>query len=111
MNLFKGISAQLVSKPVQTTDAIQNGANASDSSPNKNADHYYEMLLGLCERLFENEIEQHLFEDQMRAVFGLKVTLPFLRIEVHIFDPALQHAYKIFTVDKVIGVIIKQVGC
>ena len=72
LSLFKGISAQLVSKPV-TTDTVQNGANASDSSSNKNVDHYYEMLLGLCERLFENEIEQHMFEDQMRAVFGLKV--------------------------------------
>lgn len=38
-----------------------------------NAGHYYEMLLAFCERLFSNEIEQHAFEDQMRAVFGTKV--------------------------------------
>ena len=38
-----------------------------------NAGHYYEMLLASCERLFSNEIEQHAFEDQMRAAFGTKV--------------------------------------
>ena len=31
------------------------------------------MLLSACERLFSNEIEQHAFEDQMRAAFGTKV--------------------------------------
>jgi paired amphipathic helix protein Sin3a len=53
--------------------------------------HHYEMLLVQCERLFTNEIEQQLFEDQTRAIFGVK------------------NAYKIFTVDKLIGAIIKQV--
>jgi paired amphipathic helix protein Sin3a len=44
-----------------------------------NVGHYYEMLLASCERLFSNEIEQHAFEDQMRAAFGTKVLkkLPF----------------------------------
>ena len=67
------------------------------------------MLLASCERLFSNDIEQHAFEDQMRAVFGTKVC------KFHIggaigADPCLRDAYKIFTIDKVIGVIIKQVG-
>ena len=35
------------------------------------------MLLASCERLFSNEIEQHAFEDQMRAVFGTKVCFKF----------------------------------
>jgi len=48
-------------------------------------------LLQNCERLFDNEIEQTAFEDQMRFMFGIK------------------DAFKIFTIDKLIGVIIKQV--
>jgi hypothetical protein len=35
--------------------------------------HSYEVLLESCERLFDNEIEQHVFEDQMRHIFGTKV--------------------------------------
>jgi hypothetical protein len=31
------------------------------------------MLLVQCERLFTNEIEQQVFEDQTRAIFGVKV--------------------------------------
>ncbi|KAG6892601.1 hypothetical protein C0993_003457, partial [Termitomyces sp. T159_Od127] len=30
------------------------------------AEHYYDLLLESVERLFDNEIEQHLFEDRMR---------------------------------------------
>jgi len=48
-------------------------------------------MLESIERLFENDIEQHLFEDQMRSMFGIK------------------EAYKLFTIDKLIGSIIKQV--
>ena len=65
------------------------------------------MLLGLCERLFENEIEQNAFEDQMRSIFGVKVC-PSAR-HMYMTYHASQDAYKIFTVDKVIGAIIKQV--
>lgn len=80
--MFKGISAQLVlaqesksntTSVEGTTDISQNEANGSESS--KNPYLFYEMILGLCERLFENEVEQHLFEDQTRAVFGLEVCL------------------------------------
>ncbi|KAE9392487.1 hypothetical protein BT96DRAFT_944593 [Gymnopus androsaceus JB14] len=53
--------------------------------------HFYDILLQSCERLFDNEIEQIAFEDQMRFMFGIK------------------DAFKIFTIDKLIGVIIKQV--
>jgi hypothetical protein len=57
-----------------SAEANPSGEKAPAASPRSgNSDHYYEMLLGLCERLFENEIEQHLFEDQIRGIFGLKV--------------------------------------
>lgn len=39
----------------------------------KNPETFYELLLVSCERLFDNEIEQHAFEDQMRFMFGIKV--------------------------------------
>lgn len=32
---------------------------------------YYELMLETCERLFDNQIEQLAFEDQMREMFGL----------------------------------------
>jgi len=44
-----------------------------------------------CERLFENDVEQQVFEDQMRYMFGSK------------------EAYEIFAIDKLIGAIINQV--
>ncbi|TFY74206.1 hypothetical protein EWM64_g9806, partial [Hericium alpestre] len=52
---------------------------------------YYEYLLETCERLFDNQIEQAAFEDQMRYIFGLK------------------DGYKIFTIDKLLGSLIKHV--
>ncbi|TFY70749.1 hypothetical protein EVG20_g2247 [Dentipellis fragilis] len=52
---------------------------------------YYTFLLESCEKLFDNQIEQPAFEDQMRHMFGLK------------------DAYKIFTIDKVLGSLIKHV--
>ena len=37
------------------------------------ASQYYELMLETCERLFDNQIEQLAFEDQMREMFGLHV--------------------------------------
>jgi paired amphipathic helix protein Sin3a len=37
------------------------------------AEHFYDLMLESCERLFENDIEQQVFEDQMRYMFGVKV--------------------------------------
>lgn len=44
-----------------------------DPQRSSNAEHYYHFMLESIERLFENDIEQHLFEDQMRSMFGIKV--------------------------------------
>ncbi|THH08411.1 hypothetical protein EW145_g2724 [Phellinidium pouzarii] len=54
------------------------------------AAHFYGYLLEACEKLFDNEIDQQAFEDITRYMFGTR-------------------AYIMFTVDKVIGAIIKQV--
>ncbi|KAL4252934.1 Transcriptional regulatory protein Sin3-like protein [Abortiporus biennis] len=53
--------------------------------------YFYDLFLDSCERLFDNDLEQNVFEDQMRYMFGIK------------------DAYKAFTVDKVTGAIVKQV--
>ncbi|KAJ7598545.1 histone deacetylase complex, SIN3 component [Mycena floridula] len=54
-------------------------------------EHFYELMLESCELLFDNQLETMVFEDQMRYMFGI------------------QDAFKIFTIDKVIGALIKQV--
>ncbi|CCL98034.1 uncharacterized protein FIBRA_00028 [Fibroporia radiculosa] len=59
--------------------------------PETAATHFYPLLLESCEKLFDNEIEQHAFEDQLRWMFGPR------------------DAYKMFTIDKVVGAVIKQV--
>lgn len=71
------------------------------------AEHYYDLVRDSCEKLFNNDIEQSAFEDQMRHMFGIKV-YP-LDLGLHSKLTFLQEAYKIFTIDKLIGSIIKQV--
>ena len=55
------------------------------------AEFFYSHLLESLERLFDNAIDQVTFEDTIRYMFGMK-------------------AYNVFTLDKVIGSLIKQVG-
>lgn len=62
--------------------ALMEGANP--------AAHFYEHLLDLCEKLFDNEIDQAGFEENMRHMYGTK-------------------AYVSFTLDKLIAAIVKQV--
>ncbi|ESK96394.1 histone deacetylase sin3 component [Moniliophthora roreri MCA 2997] len=99
LSLFKGIAKKSaessdpnVINPVADSLHLPppiGSANSDDSRTN--AGHFYALMLESCERLFDNELEQNAFEDQMRHMFGVK------------------EAYKIFTIDKLIGVIIKQV--
>lgn len=43
----------------------------------KAASHFYDLLLESCEKLFDNVIEQHVFEDQLRYMFGIQVCNDF----------------------------------
>ncbi|KEI38647.1 uncharacterized protein L969DRAFT_94848 [Mixia osmundae IAM 14324] len=52
--------------------------------------NFYGLLLECCERLFDGEIDQSTFEESLRYMWGIK-------------------AYLLFTVDKVVSGIIKQV--
>ncbi|KAF4580450.1 Transcriptional regulatory protein sin3 [Pleurotus pulmonarius] len=93
--LFKETAAKLAAEPPATrrpnTVAKELGIDVHRPLLPGSVEHYYDVLLESCERLFDAELEQHFFEEQTRAMFGTKV------------------AYKIFTVDKLIGAIIKQV--
>ncbi|KAH0581672.1 hypothetical protein H2248_011367 [Termitomyces sp. 'cryptogamus'] len=98
LSLFKSIGAKLaaagpsrfnpVAQELQLPPAVDMAILGDRAGK---AEHYYDLLLESVERLFDNEIEQHAFEDQMRCLFGTK------------------EAYKSFTIDKVVGAIIKQV--
>ncbi|KAF8067547.1 histone deacetylase complex, SIN3 component [Lyophyllum atratum] len=97
LSLFKAIGAKLAaagpsrSNPLAAELALPPAIDATNlGDRGAAAEHYYDLLLESLERLFDNEIEQHAFEDQMRFMFGTK------------------EAYKTFTIDKVIGAIIKQ---
>ncbi|KAJ7274574.1 hypothetical protein B0H12DRAFT_1089258, partial [Mycena haematopus] len=93
--LFKGIAARLASqeKAKAPTDpgSFPHPDSVNWGDRGLNPEHFYDLLLESCERLFDNELEQNVFEDQMRFMFGIK------------------EAYKVFTIDKLIGSLIKQV--
>jgi len=108
--IFKTLGAKLAKAgPRKANPAVAAGIGLSaDDERFADAAHFYEFLLESCEKLFDNEIEVPLFEDQMRFMFGPRVNLlsdlpPWKLIY------GLQEAYKVFTVDKIIGSIIKQV--
>ncbi|KAH7886015.1 hypothetical protein F5I97DRAFT_1877064 [Phlebopus sp. FC_14] len=61
-----------------------------DRSPSDASDLVYMYLLDACEKLFEGELEPGLFEEHMRWFFGNK-------------------AYHLFTLDKLMAAIVKQV--
>ncbi|KAI8986626.1 hypothetical protein BD414DRAFT_522337 [Trametes punicea] len=98
LQLFKTITKELSangSDPLEPNPSLVSRTIKDDLAKLgeriNHASHFYDLMLECCEKLFDNELEQHVFEEIMRYMFGLK------------------HAYKLFTVDKVIGALIKQV--
>jgi len=74
--IFKTLGAKLAKAgPRKTNPAGAAGIGLSaDDERFADAAHFYEFLLESCEKLFDNEIEVPLFEDQMRFMFGPRVT-------------------------------------
>lgn len=71
------------------------GTATADDTPaiTGNAGQYfYGHLLESCEKFFEGELEPLAFEENLRFMFGTR-------------------AYVMFTVDKVVAAIVKQVRC
>ncbi|KAG6809875.1 hypothetical protein H0H92_014314 [Tricholoma furcatifolium] len=102
LSLFKSIAARLAAAAAEGSPSRHTALAAELQLPPTlnvpnaaerfgKAEHYYDLFLQSVERLFDNEMEQYAFEDQMRIMFGTK------------------EAYKSFTLDKIIGAIIKQV--
>ena len=56
---------------MQAIPGAQNGQGQGQAT----ALQYYELMLETCERLFDNQVEQLMFEDQMREMFGLHASL------------------------------------
>jgi paired amphipathic helix protein Sin3a len=64
---------------------------SSVAGAGSNSDHFYQFLLSCVEKLIDGELEQSALEDCTRVIFGTE-------------------AYTLFTVDKVIAALNKQVG-
>lgn len=100
LHLFKNIAVERVNDPSFNTrpsvtamdlELLEAHEGQGQTPVRVTALQYYELMLETCERLFDNQIEQLAFEDQMREMFGL------------------HDAYKIFTIDKVLASLIKHV--
>ncbi|KIJ29114.1 hypothetical protein M422DRAFT_54338 [Sphaerobolus stellatus SS14] len=95
--LCKRLGEELAGAAKQSANGVPEGASHMmlDGVPapehiGNAAEHFYSHLLECCEKLFDNVIDQATFEDTARYMFGMK-------------------AYNVFTLDKVIGALIKQV--
>lgn len=79
---FKNLAMSMANRPPKGTAATTASKDIKMSTVPQfvqlderiaHAEHYYDLMLESCERLFDNEIDQHAFEEQMRFMFGYKV--------------------------------------
>ena len=119
LHLFKNIAMERVNDPAfergRTTTILDRELMQASAGPQEGQGHftasqYYELMLETCERLFDNQVEQLAFEDQMREMFGLQVRIPYLRSPPPSKIKRMQDAYKAFTIDKALAAIIKHVS-
>lgn len=112
--LFKTMSISMTSNGSSSLSSRSSKARSGqptdirDRDRSATAEHIYDLMLESCERLFENDIEQPSFEEQMRCMYGFKVGRVYT-VSAYPYWHSSQEAYKIFTIDKLIGAIIKQV--
>jgi paired amphipathic helix protein Sin3a len=85
LHLFKNIAIERVNDPtfdtssnrtVMDLELMQASSGTQEGQAQITALQYYELMLESCERLFDNQVEQLVFEDQMREMFGLHVRFP-----------------------------------
>ena len=55
--------------------------------------HFYGYLLNACEKLFEGELEQNTFEENMRFLFGTKVSSNHIRFVSFPLHGSFAHVY------------------
>jgi paired amphipathic helix protein Sin3a len=84
LHLFKNIAIERVNDPTFDTNSnttamdlelMQASSALREGQGQITASQYYELMLESCERLFDNQVEQLVFEDQMREMFGLHVRI------------------------------------
>ncbi|KAI9137913.1 hypothetical protein BKA69DRAFT_1041309 [Paraphysoderma sedebokerense] len=75
---------------VASTLGLQHTKIAGKDKVPTNAAQFYPYLLEMIAKLFAGELEQHPFEEYCRAMFG-------------------PHGYTIYTIDKVVGAVIRQI--
>ncbi|KAF7327545.1 HDAC-interact domain-containing protein [Mycena kentingensis (nom. inval.)] len=97
LSVFKNVTKQLCEQGTERApsdpgnfppDVVCSGGRGMEKPK---PEHSYNVLLQSCEQLFDDVIDLPTFEDQMRFLFGNK------------------EAYKIFTIDKLLAAIVKQV--
>lgn len=80
--LFKNVAAELARDQRAETPVREEVGLIVEitklSEMAKDAGHFYEFFLESCEKLFDNELEQIVFEDQMRYMFGIKVRVTYV---------------------------------
>jgi paired amphipathic helix protein Sin3a len=86
LGLIEGLGPGTMNLFVSNSDVEVN----PDGTPINPVTKFYDHLLECCENLFAGDIDQNTFEENLRFMFGTK-------------------AYLMFTVDKVIAALIKQV--
>lgn len=79
--------------PLPTTSesrsATNNQSDAGIRLDDRPEAHFYGYLLDACEKLFEGEFDQTTFEENMRFLFGTKVSLSFTSpIRLNILPPS-----------------------
>jgi paired amphipathic helix protein Sin3a len=80
LRLFKELAAEISSErsePHKSNPLLDRLGILGDMSKlgerGTDAAHFYDLLLESCEKLFDNELEQTAFEDQLRYMFGIHV--------------------------------------
>jgi paired amphipathic helix protein Sin3a len=79
-----------------------------DCSAEDNEEALYQYMLEACEKLFMNELDQATFEEHMRWFFGTKVGGQ-LRHGMGSLTLPCPQAFLLYTVDKIVASLIKQV--
>lgn len=94
---FKELTSQLAAErthqrlnPLAVELGLANSIPMIDEGDNP-AEHYYEHALDLAEKLFDADIDQQTYEEQLRYMGGVK-------------------AYPLFTLDKLVSTVIKHVS-
>jgi paired amphipathic helix protein Sin3a len=83
-------------------------AAMGDQRAAESANVTYPYLLDACEKVFDNELDQATFEEHMRWFFGNKVGMMLGTLIMS--DPFPYQAFHVFTLDKLIMALIKQVS-